>query len=76
MGDLTQKHDNISINNPYWTEQTLRLDDNTTVLVENSSQIILKFPLPKVKIVNDFPTSVKTLTSIMKDINIIDRNYR
>ena len=75
MGDLTQIPDNLSINNPYQTVETLRLnndDDNrvnlsNNVLIDNNSQINVKFPLPKVKVENDFPTSDKTLTSIMKD---------
>ena len=75
MGDLTQISDNISINNPYSTVETLKLNNasNTTdelyskTLVNESSQINLKFPLPKVKLENDFPTSDKPLTSIMKD---------
>ena len=79
MGDLTQISDNISINNPYMTIETLKLDNdgklvdnnslvnNDGVLVNNNTQINVKFPLPKVKIENNFPTSDKPLTSVMKD---------
>ena len=61
------------------TIETLKLDndrklvDNNSLvnndgeLVNNNTQINVKFPLPKVKIENNFPTSDKPLTSVMKD---------
>ena len=75
MGDLTQISDNISINNPYNTVETLKLNNNcktkdesySSTFVNENSQINLKFPLPKVKVENNFPTNDKPLTSIMKD---------
>ena len=75
MGDLTQISDKLSINNPYSTVEILKLNNtcktinnlNNNTFVNGSSQINLKFPLPKVKVENNFPKSDKPLTSIMKD---------
>ncbi len=75
MGDLTRISDKLSINNPYSTVEILKLNNtckttnnlNNNTFVNGSSQINLKFPLPKVKVENNFPKSDKPLTSIMKD---------
>ena len=43
------------------------VDTSNVLDVNNTSQINVKFPLPRTKLENNFPTSDKTLTSIMTD---------